>query len=310
MRRLLLPLAGLVLFSVACAPVLPEDPVQRALIRDVARIVEAQDQVGWTLDELEVEKTLSDAMESACRVPASKRGDALEWLGKAVADAGGDPAEVYAENGKDLSAVSHLLLLYRTQMVLRTAHQWANEDKCPFWIEEEELFRGIQGFDHRLVLAIETGGRAVGGWEGDEFGVGGGGGFRFLVGYGATDDITLLAGIHTGGWGRFTDLAFGRKVEIPELIAFTELPLVARFHQLSAHWEVEAGPLVYLNQLRGAPQVGGRLGVGVGFSRLRLKGIIPGVTFSLNYDFIPESDNGPMVHQIGGGVRATFSLSL
>jgi len=295
--------------SVGCAPLLPtEDPVQRALVRDVARVVDTRTQTGWLVDDLEVRAVLSDALDSACRVAPQSRSASLAWLDARIDDAGGDPARLWREADEDLGAVDDLLLLRRTRQVLREADTWARDGKCPFWLEPEPEFRGLQGFAGAWLLAAETGGRFYVQWDAGKPGFGGGGGARLLFGRGLSDRTTLIGGLEVGGAGRFTDIRFGERVEVPEVVLVAAVPLAVRRHGLSDHFEVELGPMGYVNQLRGEVQLGGRVGVGYGVSRLTLRGLLPGVTFAVNYDFVPAANGFASVHQIGAGLRAGVAL--
>ncbi len=53
---------------------------------------------------------------------------------------------------------------------------------------------------------------------------------------------------------------------------------------------------------------GTRIGAGMGVSRLAVRGLLPTVTFAINYDYIPASGALPEVHQVAGGVRAGVAL--
>ena len=75
----------------SCAPTLPAQPVQRALVRDVARVVDVRQKVGWLIDETEVEAALPDVLPSACRVGDADRAASLAWLVGEVARHGGSP---------------------------------------------------------------------------------------------------------------------------------------------------------------------------------------------------------------------------
>jgi len=130
----------------ACAHSLPPEPSERALVRDMVHIVQARDQVGWALDDLEVQAALPDAMASACRVQPATRTTALEWLDGHVEELGGPVEQAWRDRGKKLSAVSDLWLYDRTRLLLRTADRWAHDGKCPFWLEPEREFTGLQDF--------------------------------------------------------------------------------------------------------------------------------------------------------------------
>lgn len=309
-RRPGLAIATVLLVS-ACAPTLPHSPVERALIRDVLRVVEAKEQTGWSFDHIAIESVIPDALESACRVSPSERSLALDWIEAEIEKGGGSPARLFRSNGGDLDAVEPLLLLTRARSVMVRSNDLIDKGVCPFWMEEQPQFRGLQGFRGRFLFVAEGGGRFVVGTEGGQFGLGGGGALRLLLGYGISHRMTLLTGIETGGAGRFTEFVIGERFEVPELLIFGAIPLLVRFHQLSIFYEVEAAPLFYFNQSANdaRAQLGGRIGVGIGVSRLRVKNLTPSVTFSVNYDLIPAQNGAPPVHQFAAGLRASFALS-
>ena len=303
-------LAVLVMLTSACAPLLPgrDRPAVRAVVRDVARVVDTRDQIGWTIDDIDVRASLSDAMSSACRVSAEHRAEGIVWLKQAIQEEGGDPAAAYKKAGEDLAGIELLWLLYRTELLLAEAHRWAGDGKCPFFWPVEPEFEGLQGFNGRFLVAAEGGGRLYTQWEDGTAGFGGGGATRVLAGYGINDRYTVLAGVEFGGAGRFTDLKLGEKIEVPEVIFILAAPVQLRFHGLSDHIDLEAGPIAYLNQTRTSVQYGGRVGAGVGVSRLQVRGLIPTVSFAANYDYIPSANGLPEVHQVAAGVRAGLAL--
>jgi hypothetical protein len=128
-------------------------------------------------------------------------------LSQEISARGGPVAEAWRKNGKDLGAVSELMLLSRTRALLEEAQRRAAAGKCPFWIEPEEDFKGRQSFRHRFLVAGEGGGRFSVGIENTGtahavIGLGAGGAGRILGGYGVSDDFTLLVGgeVALGGW--------------------------------------------------------------------------------------------------------------
>lgn len=305
-------LATVLVTTSGCAPLLPsrDRPAVRALVRDVARVVDTRDQVGWTVDDIDVRESLSDAMQSACRVAHQERQLALSWLREQVAAEGGDPGAAYEKAGREIDDIERLWLLHRTELVLAEADRWAVDGKCPFfwYVDAAEPFQGLQGFQERFVITAEAGGRFYTQWEAGNPGFGGGGATRILAGWGLNDRYTLLAGLELGGAGRFTDLELGKRLDVPEVIILLAAPVQLRLHGLSDHVDIEAGPIAYLNQTRTDAQIGGRIGAGMGVSRLAVRGLIPTVTFAINYDFIPAAHSLPEVHQVAGGVRAGIAL--
>ena len=301
----------LVATSGACAVALPEGAGERALVRDVARVVDVRQKVGWAIDDKEVEDALPDVMRSACRVEPSVRAAGLAWLDGEVARRGGDPAEAWRRAGKDLDKIADLLLFARTRLVLARADEWVRAGKCPFWLEPEAGFDGIQVVAHRWILAAEAGGRFVVGSESGVFGYGGGGGGRLLVGYGLSERHSLFVGLEGGGSARFTNAPIGERFALPDLLGVFAVPVVGRrTFALSGFVEAEVGAMAFVNQVDGSLEPGVRAGFGVGGTYLRLKrGLLPRFTFAVALDHAPGWGGGHTITQASAGLRAGFDLS-
>jgi hypothetical protein len=310
--RLAAMVALAVLFLGACAtPALPEPPVQRALVRDVARVVDVRQKVGWLLDDTEVDGALPDVMPSACRVSESDRAASLAWLDARVASLGGQPAEAWRRAGKDLDKIADLLLFTRTRLVLARADQSVRDGKCPFWIEPEPNFDGTQTLANRWMFGAEAGGRLIIGAENGVLGYGAGGGGRVLLGYGLNERNALFFGLEVGGGARFTSVPIGERVAIPDFLAIAAAPVIGRRSiSLSGFVEAEVGPMAYFNQVEGIVEPGLRVGVGIGGSYLRLKrGLLPRFTFGILLDHAPGWNDGVTITQLSAGLRAGFDLS-
>ncbi len=316
----MLAAAAAACLSSACAPVLPPQPTQRALVRDTARVVDVRAKVGWFVDETEVEGALPDAMKSACRVNDKDRSAALQWLDQEIARQGGPVEEAWNRNGRKLDDLDTLLLLTRTRLLLGRADGWVRSGKCPFWIERQDSFAGIHVSVRRFILALEGGGRFI-----EEFGsgrvrYGGGGSGRLLAGFGLTETVNAFIGVEAGAGVRFVNPRLGTQTEIPTLVGVVALPLVLRYQLgLSTHLEGELGPMAYVNsleqssngrQLEGQYDLGLRLGLGIGASYLRLqRGVMPFFTFSVSLDYVPEQEQRPQVIQISIGGRTGIHFS-
>jgi len=111
-----------------------------------------------------------------------------------------------------------------------------------------------------------------------------------------------------GGSGRFTDVQVGERVDVPVLLFLGSAGVIVRIHDLGIHYDLEAGPMGYFSQLNGELRLGGRVGVGVGSTLLRVRALLPGISVSLVYDYLPASGDLPEVHQLGVGAKAAFSL--
>ena len=295
----------------SCAPTLPAPPVQRALVRDAARVVDVRQKVGWLIDETEVEAALPDLLPSACRVSEADRAASLAWLDGEVARRGGSPVDAWRAAGKDLDKIEDLLLFARTRLVLARADERVREGKCPFWIEPVANFDGNQALAYRWLFGAEAGGRFIVGAENGVLGYGAGGGGRVMVGYGLNERNALFVALEGGGGARFTNVAIGERVSIPDFLAIVAMPVIARRTiSLSAFVEAEVGVVAYFNQVEGIVEPGVRAGVGIGGTYLRLKrGFLPRFTFGILLDHAPGWNDGVTITQLSAGLRAGFDLS-
>src|SRR5688572_14035275 len=144
--------AALTLIVLAgCGPALPWQHAQRSLVRDVERVVDVRGNVGWFIDESEIEAVLPDVMKSFCQVPVDDRQAALAWLDRDIVRLGGpDVVSAWQARGKKLTRVEELLLSTRTRMLLARATEWANQGRCPFWLEPTPRFHGVHTQDYRF----------------------------------------------------------------------------------------------------------------------------------------------------------------
>lgn len=282
-------------------------------------MVDIRSSVGWVVDEHELTQVLPDVMKSACQVPEEARRGALAWLDAAVAERGGDVALAWRARNKKLGDVEDLLFYTRTRLVLQRAEDWVRAGRCPFWLEPTPDFAGVQTQGSRWVLTLEGGGRVT-----EELALGtvrwgGGGSGRLLVGYAFGERHLLSIGPEAGGDARFTNLELGQVNEFPQLVAFGALPIVYRYQLgLSAHAEVEAGPLAYVDEASAdgtgrvsAVYYGGvRTGFAVGGTYLRLsRGVIPKFSVAVTTDIIPAVAGRPTLLQIGIGIRTGIDIS-
>jgi hypothetical protein len=308
-------------FAAGCGPTLPWQPTQRALVRDVERVVDVRGDVGWLVDESEIQAVLPDVMKSLCQTPPYDREAALVWLDRYIGELGGpDVAAAWRAHGRDLGKVEDLLLVSRTRMLLARANEWANQGRCPFWLEPNPRFAGVHTQDHRFILTIEGGGRATQEIALGRVRFGGGGSGRLLVGYGFAERWGLSAGIEMGGGARFTNLQLGEQSEFPQLVGQAAAPVVLRRQfGLTTHAELELGPMAYFD--RGSADAatrqvelhfdwGTRLGIAVGGTYLRLhRGFIPKFAVAFTIDYVPAVSGQPGLTQLGLGLRTGLDFS-
>ena len=314
-------LTGVASAAAGCAPVLPDEPVDRALIRDLTRVVDVRTRVGgWLVDETEVLGALPDAMRSICQVDRGRRLQAGAWLETEIAANGGDVAARWRERGKDLDEVERLLRLTRTRLLLRRASEWADLGRCPFWLEPSPAFAGVNTQGDRFILTVEGGGRFTPEFILGEVKYGAGGGGRILVGYGFGERFSLSFGFEMSSSARFSNLQLGEQSELPEIVLIGALPLVFRWTLgLSTFLELETGPMGYFDEGSADPidaEVAARfhrglhLGIALGATYLRLeRGFIPRLSFAVTVDHVPGGAGRPTITQLGIGIRTGIDLS-
>lgn len=296
-------LRSLPIFALAsltgCAT-LPQAPVQRALYIDARQIVETEERLGWQIDSSEIEDVTPAMLQSVCQVSEVERIKLLDWLDQRIEEEGGSAEKVWRENDKSLSAAKTLLTLERIRDALEHADQVAEED-CPFWLEEDPDFDGLQADTNRflilgesfggLMLLIRDGGVAVGG----------GGSLRLLPGYGFGHLVTVALGIEVGGTGALTQNEEGSQ----ELSARPAggIPLVVRFHDDTWVYDVEVAALTqyYREEILLPP--GFRVAGAVGLTSVRIGDFMPIASGFLAYEYYPSFLDLPEQHGIRIGTK-------
>jgi hypothetical protein len=308
-------------FLLACAPVLPREPVPRALVRDVERVVDVRGDVGWFVDESEIQAVLPDVMKSFCQVPPADREAAMVWLDRDIVELGGpDVVAAWRAHGKRLGQIEPLLLASRTRLLLARAEEWARQGRCPFWLEPTSQFPGVHTQDHRFIATIEGGGRVTQEIALGTSRFGGGGSGRILAGYGFAEGWGLSSGFELGGGARFTNLQLGTQSELPQIVGQAVVPLVLRRQLgLTTHLETEVGPMAYFDRGSADPTTrqlklhfdwGARFGAAVGGTYLRLhRGFIPKFAVAFTVDFVPAVQDQPRLIQLGVGLRTGLDFS-
>jgi hypothetical protein len=290
--------------SVGEIPELPEGDSEKSLVRDLAMIVTSHEQTGWTIDELEVKQMLGSSTVSFCAVDSGAVENVRQWFAKVLA--GFDPKKEYEANGRSLRKMQSKLVLWRARLLFEEANQMRSSGKCPFWIDEQKPFPGVQDEKKKILLAFETGGRFYAQREKRDT-IGAGGIVRFMVGYGFTHRFAMRTGLEFGFSAQAPDPSSGKASPLVFASAF---PVSFQHRFLAEYIEYEAGPLAYFDQSRDSLQWGVHLGVGVGVSRMRIRAIMPSVILSVNYQYVPPQGTFVEVHRLSIGVRAAFSLGL
>lgn len=280
-------LAALLPFVLGACASLPPGRAESALYIDVRKAVELREGSDWVVDRLEVGALAAGAMRSACQVDAPARERLLAWLDAELTAAGG-PAEAAYRRDRDAS-IGRLLSLERVRAVVRFADEHAHE--CPFWLEPDAAFAGVQTDAYRLVLLAESvggGGLIV---SGGQARLGGGGGGRLTLGLGLDQRVTIGVGAELGGIGSFgsADGTGGRSL----VARFTAaIPLVVRITNISRILDLEVAMTTRwsASNLRLPP--GGRAAIGYGLTTVRVGPFMPTGLLYVSYEYLPPSDDG------------------
>ena len=255
----------------------PADPVAVGSLRDdLERIVEVQSGAGWQIDKYEMEDMMPSALSSVCRVVPRGRTDLLALLNARILELGGPVEQAWAKT-KQLSDVKELLFVTRVRDLLAEAIRRAPQE-CPFWVEPEAKFKGLQSDFGAFALNVETGGMLQLRRTEGHVTYGGGGVFRLLVSRGF-GDASLMTGIELAGGAMLKPGA--EQFVINYLPA---IPVVVRFWNVSWHYDLEAAPVALFQADDTKLSWGLRLGAGIGVQSRRARGVIPWGGFALAYE--------------------------
>lgn len=284
----------------ACGP-LPQDGPQRGLYVDLRTQVENQEQTDWLPDQHQVEKMAGRALRSACQVRPGDRTALLEWLDARIIAEGGPPEAAWERAGRDLDAIDDLMTLHRVRILLE--HIDEQTDDCPFWLEVDEDFAGIETDTGRLVITAESLGALQLFFGGDTEFAGGSGGGRLLFGGGLTDRFSLSAGAEAGVSSTFPKDDEGRRSVKAAVTAAT--PLILRVKDGTWRYDTEAaltGRIADqdLDQL----EMGMRVGQTIGLVAPRIAGLMPFAGIWISHEWLPGLD----LHILRVGSRVGVEL--
>ncbi|MRG91524.1 hypothetical protein [Polyangium spumosum] len=280
----------------------PPTRAEAALLHDLEKIVESKANAGWKIDRYELEAMMPDALESLCNAPERTRLDALERQARTVESLGGPITEAYRKNGGKLSGLSELHAATRVHDLLAEALRRAPAE-CPFWITPSPTFRGLQTDAYRFTLNLETDGLFLLRRSEGTFLPGAGGSGRLLLGRGLSHHFTLLFGLEFGGWAIIEQNEAATNFPLEFIGA---LPFVVRHVRETWQYDLELAPVAFLTQSDLRPSVGGRVGVSIGVSTLRIRRIMPWAGLQLSAEYYPENDVRGTIVVIKGGGRVGF----
>jgi hypothetical protein len=284
----------------------PKDPSEYALFRDLERQVTVAATTGWNVDRIEVEKVLNSSLDSVCRVDALGRRNLRTWLDAEINRLGGPVEEAWRARGKDLGAVSDLLVLTRVRLVLARAEELALD--CPFWIEPEQPFRGRQISEGHWQLSGGTGGKGSVIRQGDQQDVSFGAAGRLLLGRVFAGGDAIYAGAELGASGQFPRDASGMRLPL-QLGADFVTPVVYRHTLTNMYFELEAGWLAHSTEVNWLDfNYGVHVGFAVGARALRQRFLFPGAAIGISYERVFVGGDDLITLKVGA--RVAFDLDL
>ena len=281
--------------SVAAGEAPSADSVD-ALWFDVMRIVEAEEGSGWLLDEMALDALLPALMQSVCRATPAVRARTFERM-LSEAAALGDPRVLFEQDGELSGRTKAALAAQRRVAALGRGNAAARA--CPFWLQADPEFRGLQSTRDRFVVNFDTGGtvqlrRSEGLWT-----IGAGGFGRALAGYGFTH-VSLLSGIEFGGGALLEPHTHPTEFIINYSPA---VPFIVRLHDKSWNLDLETAAVGLFQASNTALSYGVRGGVTLGISSLRLRGVLPWVGLGLASEYHFANAARPGAFYLRGGLR-------
>ena len=278
--------------------------VVESLRYDLEKIVELREQGGWAIDRLELEAMLPDALLSVCRVPQGERTATVRSYDAQIQAMGGPAAGRWRSGERDLDTLRPTIALERTRALLLAAMTRAAED-CPFYLEPSLSFRGRQRASEGVTLNAEGGGLASVGGRAGRLRVGGGGAARISASFGLGPGWNLRIGPELGGAALVDNQLRTDDVTVDFLIA---LPVALRRTIGAYIVDVEAAPVIVGIPWQAAEQRwGGRVGLLVGVSALRLRELLPWTGLVIMGEAIaPRRDEGWM-WSVRAGIRVGFA---
>lgn len=288
-----------------CAAILtplPEARDQRGLYVDLRKAVELRESSGWIVDDLEVAQAAPSAIESACSAQPWARERLLAWLDAQVLAEGG-PAQGIFEAEGDTRRFREVRRIERIRTFLDHLDRIASHE-CPYWLQPEDDFAGLQTDESRFVLIAETiGGAAMFFQDGGSV-LGGGGGARLMPGYGFDERFTVAGGFEVGAFGTLDKDDAGNR-------AFTgnvalAVPVMLRIRDVSRVYDFEVALTTRWENGEARLPMGVRFGAGIGVSTLRVLNLMPHLVIWVGYEIAPATDTGSAVHTLWLGSRVGF----
>jgi hypothetical protein len=291
----------LCLVLVAGCATLPDHPVERALYSDLRQIVDTRERVGWVIDSNEIDEATATALRSVCQIQEEKRLDLLDWFDDRIEQEGGSAEEIYLRDGNELDEAEEVLTLERMRALLERADDVA-ADECPFWLEVDPEFAGVQTDTHRFVLLAESIGGLATTIQAGSARIGASGGVRLLPAAGISDRFTLALGVEIGGAATFAEADDGSGQEVTARPTGA-IPFVFRVHDETWLFDVELAALTSYHDDALALPPGARVLAGVGIGTVRIGPLMPYILAVTAYEVLPAFRDLPTSHTIRLGTR-------
>lgn len=277
---------------------LPNQRGARGLYHDLRKTVEIREADDWVVDSLEVDDATRAAMHSVCTAPPESREDLRLWLATQIDAGGGSSESLYDEEGLS-GDVKELRRLERVQALLERAEDHAHE--CPYWIERDEDFAGLESDEGRLVFLLETRGGPALLFSGGDVAIGGGGGGALIPAYGVSRRFTLGIGFEAGADGSLPETDTGSRSF--EAVASIGVPVLFRITNISTVVDIEAE---WRRRFGDETRDGFRIAIGYGLTTPRVSAFMPYGVIWVGYGMMPATSGLPTEHSIWLGTRVGF----
>lgn len=294
-------LAGLVVLGCGAAPA---GRAERGLYEDLRRVVEHEERTGsWVIDRYAVDHAADTTLASACLTTPETRERLDAWLASRISALGGPAEDAYARRGHDLGAVSKIRFYERVRMLVRLSIE-RGPTECPFWMEQDPDFDGVQtntaGFG-MLLESIGSGALLV---SNGRVALGGGGGGRIMPAWAFSPSVLVALGAEVGGMGSFPEDASGsRQLEARFSIG---VPLLLRLRAGTQHVDLEVTGSNRFTESEFPFAPGIRFAVGYGLSTIRSGGFLPTGGLWVGYELRPAHGSTLTEHAILLGTRVGF----
>ncbi len=287
-----------VVVLVAGCAALPEQRGARGLYHDLRKTVEIREADDWVVDSLEIDNATRAAMHSVCTAPPEAREDLRLWLSTQIAASGGPSEAQFDEEGLT-GDVKEVRRLERVLALLERTEDHAHE--CPYWIEQDEDFAGLESDEGRLVFLLETrGGPALLFSDGD-VAIGGGGGGALIPAFGVSKRFTLGVGFEAGADGLLPETDSGTRSF--EAVASIGVPLLMRFTNISRVVDIEAS---WRRRYGDVTRDGFRIAIGYGLTTPRVSAFMPYGLIWVGYGMFPAANGEAIEHSVWLGTRVGF----